>query len=123
MTTTTTTPIPTTSHETHDAANAIEKTAAGTATPVKASITTTPAVKIASSVTETVTYKSALPNATDYCGTKTPTKARKGTIPITIAAPTTPVTTALNEAHPHLPLKPGSYVSNPRTKIGRWRTC
>ena len=90
---------------------------------MKASITMTPAAKIAGSATETATYKSALPNVTDYRGTKTPTEAREGAKPIGITAPTTPVTTALDEACPHLLLKPGSYVSSRRTKIGRWRTC
>jgi len=120
----TTIPIPTTSRETHAAADAIKKTTAtGTATPTEASTTTTPAVKTTGSVTETATYKSAALNATDYHGTKTLTETRKDAIPIVTAVPTTSATAALDEARPHLPLKPGSYVSSRRTTIGRWRTC
>jgi len=124
MTTTTTIPIPTTSRETHAAADAIEKTTAtGTTTPAEASTTTTPAVKTASSATETATYKSMALNATDYRGTKTLTETRKDAIPIATTVLTTSATAALDKARPHLPLKPGSYVSSRRTTIGRWRTC
>ena len=66
MTTTTTTLIPTTSHEIHATANATKKTAAtGTATPAEALTTMTPAAKTAGSVTETTTYRSVAPNVTD----------------------------------------------------------
>jgi hypothetical protein len=122
FTTMTTIPIPTTSREIHAAAD--EKTAAtGIVTPAEASMTTTPAATTAGSATETATHKSAVPNTTDRRGTKTLTEAREGAITIATAALTTPETTALDVARPHLPLKPGSCASSRRTKIWRWRTC
>jgi len=124
MMTMTTTPIPTTSCETLTVADAIEKTTAtGTTTLVEASTTTTPAAKTAGSATETAIYRTTVLNATNYCGTKTLTETREDAIPIATAAPTTPATTALDKARPHLPLKPGLYVSSHRTTIRRWRTC
>ena len=125
-TTTTTIPTSTTSREPHAAVaklNSTEKTATtGTTTPAEASTTTTPTVKTAGSATET-TNKSADLIATNYRGTKTLTETHEGVIPIATAAPTTPATTALDVAHLCPPLKPGSYASSHRTKIGRWRTC
>jgi len=125
--TTTTTLTSTTNREPHAAAakpNPTEKTATtGTATPAEPLTTTTPATKTAGIATETATYKSAALNATNYRRTKTLTETREGAIPIATAAPTTPVTTALDVAHLRPPLKLGSYASSHRTKIGRWRTC
>ena len=85
-------------------------------------MTMTPTAKTASSATETAN-KSADLNVTNYRGTKTLTETREGVIPITTAALTTPVTTALDMARLHPPLKPGSYASSHRMKIRRWRTC
>jgi len=116
----------TTSREPHAAVaklNSTKKTTTtGTTTPAEASTTTTPTAKTASSATET-TNKSADLIATNYHGTKTLTETHKGAIPIATTAPTTPATTALDVAHLCPPLKPGSYASSHRTKIGRWRTC
>jgi len=125
-TTTTTIPTSTTSREPHAVVaklNSTKKTTTtGTATPAEASMTTTPTVKTAGSATETAN-KSADLNVTNYCRTKTLTETCEGAIPIATAAPTTPATTALDVARLRPPLKPGSYASSRRTKIGRWRTC
>jgi len=124
MMTMTTTLIPTTSHKTLAAADAIKKTTAiGTATPTEASMTTTPAVKTVGSMTETAIYRSVVLNMTNYRGTKTLTETHKDAIPIATTVPTTSMTAALDKACPHLPLKPGSYISSCKTTIGRWRTC